>query len=74
MFDRIKNSSKVQAAFLSLVVACLVAAAGGSLDETMANKIVEIFMNVVLPVLLGSIALEDAAKKLGQKEAGAGNE
>ncbi len=68
MFSRIVSSSKVQTTFISLVGAVLLAGADGKLDEGQVRQIIDLFLTYVLPTLLVSIGVEDAAKKLGLKE------
>lgn len=63
MFQRIVRSSKVQTSFLSLAGAVLLAAADGALSEEQVKQILDLALTYVVPTLLLSIGVEDAAKK-----------
>lgn len=64
MFGRIFKSSKVQATFLPFIVAVIVAALNGTVNEEDVTKMVTLLYEKVIPVLLVMIGGEDIAKHI----------
>lgn len=68
MFTRIVRSSKVQAAFASLLVAILVEGGSGYLTQETSTKLVEAFLTYVVPALLLAGGIEDHGRNQGAEK------